>query len=144
MHNERLLRRHLGRTPIETLQRFRTITASTVAPSGHTPAWLGEVIVHGHDIRQPLGLVQTSNIDALTPVAEFFAQRNFTVRSRSRIAGVQLRAVDGPFAVTGNGPLVSGPTLALVMTMAGRAAYLDELAGPGLPTLRARLLEITG
>jgi uncharacterized protein (TIGR03083 family) len=138
VHNQRRLADHLGRTPAETLDRFRAIIGSTTAPSGHTPAYLGEVVVHAQDIRQPLGLPRTPAIDSLTPVAEFFARRNFTVASRTAAAGMQLRADDGPFAA-GSGPLVTGSTLALVMSMAGRAPYVDLLDGPGVPTLRARL-----
>jgi Mycothiol maleylpyruvate isomerase N-terminal domain len=37
------------------------------------------------------------------------------------------------------GPLVTGSTLALVMSMAGRVSYLAELDGPGVPALRSRL-----
>lgn len=143
VHNQRLLERHLGGTPAETLERFHAIILSTTAPSGHTPAWLGEVVVHAQDIRQPLGLTRTPDIDALTPVADFFARRNFTVKSRTRASGLRLRADDGPFAA-GSGPLVTGSTLALVMSMAGREPYLDELNGPGVPTLRTRLQEIAG
>jgi hypothetical protein len=96
------------------------------------------VVVHAQDIRQPLGLARTPSIEALTPVADFFAQRNFTVASHTHAADLQLRADDGPFAA-GTGPLVPGPTLALVMSMAGRVPYLAELDGPGVPTLRSRL-----
>jgi hypothetical protein len=74
------------------------------------------------------------------PVADFFARRDFTVPSRTRVAGLQLRADDGPLA-TGTGPLVTGSTLALVMSMAGRTPYVAELDGPGVPTLRSRLDE---
>ena len=52
----------------------------------------------------PLGLVRTPSVDALTPVADFFARRDFTVASRTHVANLQLRADDGPFA-TGTGPL---------------------------------------
>ncbi|NEK59477.1 maleylpyruvate isomerase family mycothiol-dependent enzyme [Geodermatophilus sabuli] len=138
VHNERRLAEQRGNTPAETLDRFRAVISSTTAPSGHTPAYLGEVVVHAQDIRQPLGLPRTPSVDALTPVAYFFARRDFTVASRSHVAGLQLRATDGPFT-TGSGPLVSGPTLALVMSMAGRVPYLDQLDGPGVPTLRSRL-----
>jgi uncharacterized protein (TIGR03083 family) len=138
VHNQRRLVDHRGNTPAETFDRFRAIVGSTTAPSGHTPAYLGEVVVHAQDIRQPLGLPRTPGVDALTPVAEFFARRNFTVASRTAVAGIQLRADDGPFA-TGTGPLVTGSTLALVMSMAGRAPYIDQLDGPGVPTLQARL-----
>jgi hypothetical protein len=138
VHNQRRLVDHQGSTPIETLDRFRAIIGSTTAPSGHTPAYLGEVVVHAQDIRQPLGLQRGPGIDSLTPVAEFFARRNFTVASRTAVAGIQLRSDDGPFA-TGTGPLVTGSTLALVMSMAGRTVYIDQLDGPGVPTLRARV-----
>jgi uncharacterized protein (TIGR03083 family) len=138
VHNQRRMVEHRGSTSAETLDRFRAIIGSTTAPSGHTPAYLGEVVVHAQDIRQPLGLPRTPDVDALTPVADFFALRNFTVPSRTTVAGLQLSADDGPFA-TGTGPLVTGSTLALVMSMAGRAPYVDQLDGPGVPTLRARV-----
>jgi uncharacterized protein (TIGR03083 family) len=138
VHNQRRLVEHRGNSPAETLERFRALIGSTTAPSGHTPAYLGEVVVHAQGIRQPLGLSRTPDVDALTPVADFFVQRDFTVASRTTVAGLQLRADDGPFA-TGTGPLVTGSTLALVMSMAGRAPYLDQLDGPGVPTLRARV-----
>ena len=138
VHNQRRLVEHRGTTPAETLDRFRAVLSSTTAPSGHTPAYLGEVVVHAQDIRRPLGLPRTPGVDALTPVADFFARRDFTVAGRTHAAGLRLRADDGPFTA-GTGPLVTGSTLALVMSLAGRAAHLDELDGPGVPTLRSRL-----
>ncbi|SLK12379.1 maleylpyruvate isomerase family mycothiol-dependent enzyme [Arthrobacter sp. P2b] len=138
VHNQRRLAEHRGRNPKETLDRFRAVIRSTTAPSGHIPAYLGEVVVHAQDIRQPLGLPRTPSIEALTPVAEFFARQDFAVASRTHVAGLRLRADDGPFAA-GTGPLVTGSTLALVMGMAGRETYLDQLNGPGVPTLRSRL-----
>jgi uncharacterized protein (TIGR03083 family) len=138
VHNQRRMVEHRGSTPAETLDRFRAVIGSATAPSRHTPAYLGEVVVHAQDIRQPLGLPRTPDVDALTPVAHFFAGRNFTVASRTAVAGLQLRADDGPFAA-GTGPLITGSTLALVMSMAGRAPYVDQLDGPGVPTLRMRV-----
>ena len=138
VHNQRRLVEHRGRTPAETLDRFRAVVTSTTAPSAHISAYLGEVVVHAQDIRHPLGLARTPSVDALTPVARFFARRDFAVASRTHVADLQLRADDGPFAA-GTGPLVTGSTLALVMSMAGRVPYLAELDGPGVPTLRSRL-----
>jgi uncharacterized protein (TIGR03083 family) len=137
LYNDRRLAEHRGATPAETLERFRRVITSTTAPLGPTAAWLGEVIVHAQDIRRPLGLPHTPSVDAVTPVAHFYARRDFTVASRSAIDGLGLEATDGSFAV-GAGPLVSGTTLALTMAMAGRLAYCDDLAGPGVPELRAR------
>lgn len=138
VHNQRRLAEYRGDTPAATLDRFRAVIGSTTAPSGHTAAYLGEVLVHGQDVRWPLGLPRKPSIEALTPVADFFARRDFAVASHTQAAGLHLRADDGPFA-TGSGPLVTGSTLALVMSMAGRAPYLDQLHGPGVPILQARL-----
>lgn len=138
VHNQRRLDEHRGATPVETLERFRALVGSTTAPSSHTAAYLGEIVVHAQDIRHPLGLGRVPAVEALTPVAEFFARRDFAVNSRSTAAGLELRADDGPFAA-GEGDLVAGTTLALVMAMAGRVAYLDALEGPGVPALRARI-----
>lgn len=138
VHNERRIAEHKGRTPEETLARFRAAVSSTIAPTGHTAAYLGEVVVHAQDVRQPLGLPTRPSVDALTPVAEFFAKQDFAVSSRKVAAGLELVATDGPFRA-GSGPRVEGPTLALVMAMAGRPAYLGELEGPGLDELRSRV-----
>ncbi|MEX5302628.1 maleylpyruvate isomerase family mycothiol-dependent enzyme [Kocuria sabuli] len=137
LHNRRRLEEHRGATPAETLQRFRAVAGSTRAPSKHTAAWLGEVVVHGQDIRRPLGMPSTPSADAVTAVVRFFAGRDFTVPSRSAAQGLQLVATDGPFE-SGSGPVVRGSTLALTMAMAGREAYCDDLTGEGVPTLRAR------
>ncbi|WP_394938039.1 maleylpyruvate isomerase family mycothiol-dependent enzyme [Psychromicrobium sp. YIM B11713] len=139
VHNQRRLAEHLGSTPAETLNQFRAIINSRRAPSSHTPAYLGEIVVHAQDIRQPLGLPHQPSVEALTAVAEFYAQRDFAVPSRTQVKDLHLKASDGPFTA-GAGPLVTGPTLALVTTMAGRTAYLDHLQGPGAQTLRARLM----
>ncbi|MFJ6537311.1 maleylpyruvate isomerase family mycothiol-dependent enzyme [Paenarthrobacter sp. NPDC091711] len=138
VHNQRRLEEHRGSTPAETLERFRTVIHSATAPSSDIPAYLGEVIVHAEDIRRPLGVPRTPSIAALTPVAEFYVRRDFAVASRTHAAGLELQANDGPFAA-GTGPVVTGSTLALVMTMAGRTSYLEDLQGPGVPTLRSRL-----
>jgi uncharacterized protein (TIGR03083 family) len=137
LHNQRRLAEHRGRTPSETLDRFRQAVTSTTAPTGHTAAWLGEVVVHGQDIRRVLGLERTPSVEAVTEVARFYAQRDFTVAGHSAIAGLRLEATDGPFRA-GDGLLVSGTTLALTMAMAGRRVYCADLTGPGLPTLERR------
>lgn len=138
VHNDRRLREHLGATPAHTLDRFRAVASSRVAPSKDLPAYLGEVVVHGEDIRHPLGIASLPDVESVTAVAEFYAARNFTVNSRSVAEGLRLRAIDGPF-VAGRGPEVVGPTLALVMTMAGRRSHLDQLTGDGVDAIAERL-----
>src|ERR1700692_611200 len=137
LHNERRLAEYRGATPAQTLERFRRIVTSTTSALGPTAAWLGEVVVHAQDIRRPLGLVRVPRLEAVTEVARFYAHRNFAVASRTAIEGLRVEATDGPFAA-GTGPLLTGTTLALTMTMAGRRAYWDDLSGPGGPILCAR------
>lgn len=137
LHNQRRLEELRGANPSETLSRFRNVVGSTKAPSKHTAAWLGEVVVHSQDIRRPLGLQGTPATDAVTAVAEFYAARDFAVNSHSTVKGLRLEATDGPFQ-SGSGPLVTGTTLALTMAMTGRQIYCDDLAGDGVATIRSR------
>lgn len=138
LHNARRLAEHRGATPAQTLARFRAAVTDTRAPSGDTAAWLGEVLVHAQDVRRPLGLARTPSVEAATAVATFFASRDFAVPSKTAAAGLRLEATDGPFA-HGDGPLVRGTTIALVMAMAGRVDSCADLDGPGVATLRARV-----
>ncbi|MEU3900651.1 maleylpyruvate isomerase family mycothiol-dependent enzyme [Streptomyces sp. NPDC045251] len=138
LHNDRRLAKHRGATAEETLRRFREVVAGPAGPTGHTAAWLGEIVVHSEDIRRPLGLVRTPPVATTTAVARFFASRDFTVASKTAIAGLRLEATDGPFT-TGSGNLLRGPTLSLVMGMAGRAVACQDLEGDGAAVLHARL-----
>ena len=135
--NAMRLAEQLGVTPDETLARFRSVVTSTTKAPVPTEAMLGETIVHGEDIRRPLGIQRDYPITTLTLLASYYQGSDLVVPAKKRIAGLRLQASDGPFA-TGSGPLVSGSTLALIMAMAGRVAYCDELNGDGVATLRAR------
>lgn len=137
LHNQRRLVEHRGTNPSDTLERFRRVGTSTTAASGHTPAWLGEIIVHAQDIRRPLQIARTPPIDAVKEVANFYASRDFTVPSRSNIETLRLEATDSTFTA-GEGALVTGATLALTMAMAGREPFCDDLEGEGVPLLRSR------
>lgn len=75
------LREQLGDTPEETLTRFRGVITSRTAPNRRdVGAWLGEVVVHGEDIRRPLGLQHEYPTEALLRVAEFYARRTSPCR----------------------------------------------------------------
>ncbi len=127
----------LGATPAETLERFRRVVLSTTKPPLPAMAMLGETIVHGEDIRRPLGIVRDDPIEVVTLVAEYYRGSDLVVVAKGRIGGLRLVADDGPFTA-GSGSLVSGTTLALVMAMTGRSAYCDDLEGDGVELLRRR------
>jgi hypothetical protein len=119
------------------MDRFRSVLLRTTKPPLPTLAMLGETIVHGQDIRLPLGIRHDYPVGTLTRVAEYYQGSDLPVLSKERIRGLRLVATDSPFS-TGSGPLVSGTTLALTMAMTGRGAYCDELQGDGTATLRER------
>jgi uncharacterized protein (TIGR03083 family) len=131
------LAEQLGATAAETLERFRRVFTSTTKPPLPIMAMLGESIVHGEDIRRPLGIRRDYPITTVTAVAEYYQGSDQVVLAKGRIRGLRLVASDGPFAA-GSGALVSGTSLALTMAMTGRGTYCDELEGDGASTLRDR------
>ena len=130
------LAEQLGASPSETLRRFERAAGSTTRMIP-LKAMLGEAVVHGEDIRRPLGVSRTYPAETVTMLAEYYRSSDFVVVAKRRVADLRLVADDGPFTA-GEGPLVSGPTLALTMAMTGRAAHCDDLEGDGVPTLRER------
>ena len=123
--------------PAETLARFKAAVNLSQHPPGPTPTWLGETIVHGEDIRRPLGIAHSYDPDGLRIVADFFKGSNLIIGAKKRITGLTLKATDSDWT-TGSGPLVEGPLLSLVMSMTGRKPAYDDLSGDGVATLRAR------
>ena len=126
-----------GASPADTLANFESVVASVKHPPGPTPTWLGETIVHSEDIRRTLGIQHKYPTNAVVTVADFYKGSNLLIGSKSRIAGLTLRATDANWS-HGAGPEVSGPILSLVMAMTGRKQADDDLAGDGVATLRSR------
>jgi uncharacterized protein (TIGR03083 family) len=137
VHNNRRLAEHLGPTPAGTLANFRQVIDSTTVPTNNLAAWLGEVVIHGEDIREPLGLRRSYPAEALVVLLEYLASSNFTVPSKARARGLTLLATDlGQWV--GSGPEVEGTALDLIMAMAGRPVPVERFSGPGAFDFDAR------
>jgi uncharacterized protein (TIGR03083 family) len=126
-----------GDTPAETLAGFDRVQTSVKHPPGPPNTWLGETIVHGEDIRRPLGIKHQYPTAAVVQVADFYQGSNLLIGSKRRISGLTLAATDAEWS-HGTGPEVAGPILSLVLAMTGRTTALDGLTGDGVATLRAR------
>jgi uncharacterized protein (TIGR03083 family) len=126
-----------GATPADTLANFESVLTSVKHPPGPMATWLGETIVHSEDIRRAVGIQHAYPAAAVVTVADFYKGSNLLIGSKSRIAGLTLRATDADWS-HGTGPEVSGPILSLVLAMTGRKAADDDLAGDGVATLRSR------
>ena len=123
--------------PAATLAAFRAAQPRQTAPPGPKDTWLGEAFVHGEDIRRPLGIKRAYPLPEVTRAIAFYTKSNAIIGGRNRVAGLTLKATDTDFAI-GDGPLVEGPAISLLLAASGRKVALDDLSGPGVDTLRAR------
>ena len=129
--------KHRGADPVATLAEFRGLRNSTSAPPGPKTSWLGEVVVHGADVRRPLGIPHTDAPEAVRQVIDFYKGSNMLIGSKNRVAGLALHATDQDWQ-HGQGDAVEGPLMSLLLAMTGRGAACDDLTGPGAQTLRSR------
>ena len=98
---------------------------------------LGEIVVHGEDIRRPLGFSHRSPEPALVAVADGWKNSNLLIGAKRRISGLGLRATDAEWS-HGEGPEVAGPLQSLILAMTGRQEAFGDLSGEGIETLAAR------
>ncbi len=123
--------------PDELVARLRARTTTTNHPPAPVMAMLGEIVVHGEDIRRPLGLKHTSPEGALVAVADSWKNSNLLIGAKRRITGLRLRSTDSDWS-HGDGPEVSGPLISLVLAMTGRKGAHVDLNGEGLTILASR------
>lgn len=122
----------------ELVERLRT----HLVPRGVTAAFgcaiaLTDGLIHHQDIRRALGRGRE------IPQERLVAALNFLPRARAlpaptNLRGLRVVATDLIWAY-GNGPEVYGPAEALLVALAGRPQALEDLSGPGLGTLAARV-----
>lgn len=129
--------RNASAGPSELVRRLEARTTTTNHPPAPVIAMLGEIVVHGEDIRRPLGLSHASPEAALVAVADSWKSSNLLIGAKRRIDGLRLRATDVEWS-HGNGPEVSGPLQSLVVAMTGRKGSHKDLSGDGLGALASR------
>lgn len=137
-HNQRFVEKYLGSDASDTLGQYQRSVSNKITPSKDYAAWLAEVIIHSQDIAVPLDLTLQPSPEALSHVAPFLASKNFAVNSKTLVNGLTLIATDDDFQA-GDGPDIRGPILDLVMAMAGRPTFAENLIGEGVDELRHRL-----
>jgi uncharacterized protein (TIGR03083 family) len=123
--------------PQATLAEFTAVQGRTSAPPGPKETWLGEAFVHGEDIRRPLGISHAYPLPEVGRTLAFYAGSEPIIGGKTRVAGLKLQATDVDVTV-GEGPVVEGPVLSLLLAASGRKQALEELSGPGVDTLRTR------
>ena len=100
---------------------------------------LADVLVHGGDVRIPLGQPFRPDPQLAALAMDFLTGPwPFGFVPLGRLRGISMRADDIGRA-WGTGAEIRGPVAALMMAMSGRTAFLRQLDGPGLPELRRRI-----
>ena len=84
--------------PEELIHRLQARTSTTNHPPAPVIAMLGEIVVHGEDIRRPLGLEHRAPAAALVALADNWKKSNLLIGAKRRIAGLRLRATDADWA----------------------------------------------
>jgi uncharacterized protein (TIGR03083 family) len=131
------LKNYSAGTPADVKARYDAIINSNRKPPGPGYIALGEIMVHGEDIRRSQGAPGAHPADHLVTLAEAYKKTGLPLYGKKRVAGLKLQATDVDWA-TGDGPEVKGPCMSLIMAMVGRAGALADCEGPGVETLRAR------
>jgi uncharacterized protein (TIGR03083 family) len=136
--NEVGVREFAPMSPNELLDYLR----KHLRPTGLTAAFGGMIglidgVIHHQDIRRALGYPRAVPVERLERILPL-VPGNPRLGARRRIKGLRLAAIDVDWQ-HGNGPEVTGTGEALLMAMTGRPAAMDELSGPGQPTLAARV-----
>ncbi|MFJ2738895.1 maleylpyruvate isomerase family mycothiol-dependent enzyme [Streptomyces sp. NPDC087440] len=127
--------RERGATPRQTLERLRQAAGRRSTPPAPLDTRLVEEVVHGEDIRRPLGLTHLYAPEAVVRALRLQTRTSASMGgAKERVAGVRLAATDSD-VIIGDGPEVSGTALALLLAVSGRKSALDELDGPGVAVL---------
>lgn len=141
--SDRLARAYGARPVHELVQLLEGRSEVALSPPGVGPEGpFADSCIHLRDVAIPLG------IETTPPVEDWERVLDFLVTPRARTAGfvrrgcckgLALHASDSTWT-SGDGAVVTGTCEALAMSLTGRPALLDDLAGAGVVTLRRRVL----
>ncbi|MBD7996686.1 maleylpyruvate isomerase family mycothiol-dependent enzyme [Arthrobacter sp. Sa2CUA1] len=129
--NENGIAKHKHQDPQHTLEAFKAAADLTRTPPASPATRLVEAIVHGEDIRQPLGITGTYPEPA---VAQALAYQLRTPGSfgggRERAAGLQLldRSTGRSW---GQGEVVEAEAINLLLAVSGRPVARERFTGSG-------------
>ena len=137
-YNQRGVRAERRAEPAETLAAFREASALTATPPAPLASRLVEVFVHGEDIRRPLGIQGDYPVEGVALAIRHQAGVSAGLGgAKQLVKGLRVRATDTDLDL-GEGLLVEGSAIALLLVLCGRAVALDELSGSGVETLAGR------
>lgn len=137
--NLKLTRRHATRSIIELVDSLRRNAGHRFKPPGVGPeAPLTELLLHGQDIRRPLGIDREFSEERITTSLCFLTETKYRgFVPKGRLDGLAFEATDLDWSY-GTGATVCGPAEALLVAISGRSASLGDLTGDGVAVLQER------
>jgi uncharacterized protein (TIGR03083 family) len=141
--SDRLARAYGARPVRDLVQQLNDRSEVALAPPGvgaHGP--FADSCIHMRDVAIPLGIATSPPVQDWTRVLDFLTTSRARAAGflpRGRLEGLRLQASDTTWS-SGSGAPVTGTSEALAMSLTGRPALLDDLAGAGVPMLRQRVL----
>lgn len=123
--------RERAATPQATLHELDRVRGATTTPPAALATRLVEVIVHGEDIRRPLGLVRSYPGDSVDAALRYQRRTGVSMGGgKERAAGYRLCASDSGLEY-GVGAEVEGTSLAHLMAISGRPVTREDFSGEG-------------
>jgi uncharacterized protein (TIGR03083 family) len=124
--------------PKQLVEELRATIGNRKHPPGTKDVTvLTDMLMHGQDIRRPLGIARQIPEERSRPSLDYAKNVGFPFGAKKRVAGVKLVATDMDWT-HGDGPEVRGTGEAVLMLLGGRRAALDDLHGDGKAILAAR------
>lgn len=137
--NRRLTRRQAARPYDEIISLLHRKADSRFTPPGEGPeAPLTDVLVHGLDIRWPLGLPYDIPEGRAATALDAVMKAPTSIDSKGAVDGLYFQATDLAWK-HGTGAEVRGPAAALLLSITGRVEAIDSLIGDGVALLRRRI-----
>jgi uncharacterized protein (TIGR03083 family) len=135
-----LARRRARAPAAEIAETLRREADHRLSPPVTGPlSGLTDVLVHGADMRIPLGIPHRPDPQRVARVIDFLTgQTQLGFFPRRRLRGIALRDEDTGQA-WGDGKLIHGSGVAVMLAVCGRTVAFEDLTGPGVPVLRSRL-----
>jgi uncharacterized protein (TIGR03083 family) len=134
------LAKQMATTPIARVAaNLRTNAESRYTPPiGGPRAPLSDLLIHGGDVRIPLGLPFAPPVDAVETALDFLTGVAIGFVPRGRLRNVRIAPTDSGRR-WGAGAEITGRAADLMMAVSGRTVALDALSGPGRDVLAARI-----
>jgi uncharacterized protein (TIGR03083 family) len=135
-----LARRRAQASAAEIAATLRSRADHRLSPPLTGPlSGLTDVLVHGADMRIPLGIAHQPNPEHVARVLDFLTSpTQFGFFPQGRLRGIALHDADTGRS-WGSGAAIHGSGAALMLAICGRTVAFGQLDGPGLPLLQSRL-----